>query len=80
MAELVAALPRIIIDLLIFTLIHDLRVEESVKLKEGSIRLPPGGRIKKVWENTLVSEDDISPLANYYRVANNCMVYPIAIL
>jgi hypothetical protein len=51
-------------------------VEESVKLKEGKMRLPSGDRIKKLFENTHLSYDDISPLANYYQVANNCMVYP----
>jgi len=30
------------------------------------MRLPSGGRIKKLCENTLLSEDDIFPLANYY--------------
>ena len=48
-------------------------VEESVKLKEGNMRLPSGGRIKKLC-------DDISPLANYYQVYNNCMVYPTSLL
>ena len=38
------------------------------------MRLTFGGRIKKLCENTLLSQDDISPLANYYQVANNCMV------
>ena len=41
------------------------------------MRLPAGGRIKKLCENTLLSWDDISPLANYYQVTNNCMVYTI---
>jgi hypothetical protein len=40
------------------------------------MRLPSGGRIKKLCENTHLSYDNISPLANYYQVANNCMVYP----
>ena len=40
------------------------------------MRLPVGGRIKKLGENTLLSQDGITPLANYYQVANNCMVYP----
>jgi hypothetical protein len=29
--------------------------EESVKLMEGNMRLPSGGRIKKLRENTLLS-------------------------
>jgi len=43
------------------------------------MRLPSGGRIKKLCENTLLSYDDISPLASYYQVAINCMVYPIMV-
>jgi hypothetical protein len=45
-------------------------LDESVKLKEGNMTLPSDGRIKKLCENTLLSWDNISPLANNYKVAN----------
>jgi hypothetical protein len=34
--------------------------EESIELREGNLRLPSGGRIKKICENTLLSLSDIS--------------------
>jgi len=54
-------------------------VEGCVKLKEENIRLASVRRIKKLCKKTLLSLDNIFPLANYYQVANNCMVYPIAV-
>jgi hypothetical protein len=54
-------------------------LDESVKLKEENMTLPAGGRIKKSCENTLLSWDNISLLANNYKVANNCMVYPTSL-
>jgi hypothetical protein len=50
-------------------------LDESVKLKEGNMTLPSGGRIKKLCENTLVIYN-ITLLANNYKVTNNYMVYP----